>query len=64
LQKSGSYYGEGVATMKVTALNTEHFEERSVNGIPEFPIITEAFSTHHVSREGNLITYDVRDRAR
>lgn len=64
MQKSDHYYGEGVAAMKVIELNTEHFEERPVDGIPELPIVAEAFSTHHVSRAGNLIAYDVRDRAR
>lgn len=64
MQKSDSYYGEGVATMKVAELNTEHFEERLVAGLQKLPIITELLSTHHVSRAGNLIAYDVRDRAR
>ena len=64
MQKSDRHYGEGVAAMKVTELNIEHFEERLVDGIPELPIIAETFSTHHVSRAGNLIAYDVRDRAR
>ena len=64
MQKSDRYYGEGVAAMKVVELNTEHFEERLVDGIPELPIVAEIFSTHHVSRAGNLIAYDVRDRAR
>ena len=64
MQKSDRYYGEGVATMKVIELSTEHFEERLVDGIPELPIIAEIFSTHHVSRAGNLIAYDTRDRAR
>jgi hypothetical protein len=64
MQKSDRHYGEGVATMEVVALNTEHFEERLADGIQELPIVTEAFATHHVSRLGDLIAYDVRDRAR
>jgi hypothetical protein len=45
-------------------LNAENFEERLVDGIQELPIVTAGFSSHHVSRVGNLIAYDVRDRAR
>jgi hypothetical protein len=64
MQKSDHYYGEGVATMKVIELNTERFEERLVDGIQELPVVAKTFSTHHVSRTGNLIAYDVRDRTR
>ena len=61
---SGHHYGEGVATMKVIELNTERFVERLVDGIQELPVVAKTFSTHHVSRTGNLIAYDVRDRTR
>ena len=64
MQKSDRYYGESVSTMKVEQMNTEHFEERLVDGIQELPIVTAGFFAHHVSRVGNLIAYDVRDRAR
>jgi len=64
MQKSEHYYGEGVAAMKVMQLNTEHFAEQPADGIPELPLVTQGFSSHHVSRAGNLIAYDVRDRAR
>jgi hypothetical protein len=50
--------------MKVTALSTEHFAEQPVGQIPELPIVTPGFSSHHVSRAGNLIAHDVRDRVR
>ena len=64
LQNSEHYYGQGVQAMKVTALSTEHFAEQPVGQIPELPIVTPGFSSHHVSRAGNLIAYDVRDRVR
>lgn len=64
MQKSGRYYGEGVAPMKVMDLTTEHFAEQPAESIPELPIVTPGFSTHHVSRAGNLIAYDVRDKVR
>ena len=64
MQKSTHFYGEGVAAMEVVALNTEDFEERVIGGIEQLPMVDETFSSHHVSRAGNLIAYDTRDRAR
>jgi hypothetical protein len=64
MQKNGRHYGKGVAAMKVTELTTAHFAEQPADGIPELPIVTPSFSSHHVSRAGNLIAYDIRDRSR
>jgi hypothetical protein len=64
MQKSENFYGEGVSLMKVTELDTERFKETPISSVPELPLIKTGFSTHHVSRIGDLIAYDVRDRAR
>ena len=64
MQKSQNFYGEGVSLMKVTELNARQFNETPISSIPELPLIKPGFSTHHVSKIGNLIAYDVRDRAR
>jgi hypothetical protein len=64
MQKSQHFYGEGVSLMKITELNAERFNETSITSLPELPLIKPGFATHHVSKIGNLIAYDVRDRAR
>ena len=64
MQKSRHYYGDGVAAMEIATLNTGHFEEHVVVAIPELPFVTPGFASHHVSRAGDLIAYDTRDRAR
>lgn len=64
MQKSENFYGESVSLMKVTELDTERFRETPISCVPELPLIKPGFSTHHVSRIGNLIAYDVRDRVR
>jgi hypothetical protein len=64
IQKSQNYYGQGVSIMKVTELDTERFKETPIAGVLELPFVKPGFSTHHVSRIGNLIAYDVRDRVR
>ena len=64
MQKSRHFYGDGVAAMEIATLNTEYFEEHVVEAIPELPFVTPGFASHHVSRAGDLIAYDTRDRAR
>lgn len=63
-QKSERYYGESISIMKVEILNAEQFSERPVDCIQDLPIVKTGFNSHHVSRVGNLIAYDTRDRAR
>ncbi len=64
MQQSEDHYGQGATAMEITGLNRDSFEEVPVPGIPGLPVSIPDLHTHHLSRSGDLIAYDVRDRVR
>lgn len=64
MQQSSDFYGQGAASMEITVLNKDAFQEVRVPAIPNLPVSIPDLKTHHLSRFGELIAYDTRDRVR
>jgi len=64
MQLSEHYYGEGLSPMMITRLSPDAFAEERVGQIAVFPGMGPGFNSHHASRNGDLVAFDVRDRAR
>jgi hypothetical protein len=64
IQSSRSYYGQGVAAMEITRLTPDAFAEQPTAVIEALPVTLEGFRSHHISRAGNLMAFDTRDRVR
>lgn len=64
MQQSRNHYGEGVQPMRIDVLSPQQFTETPAQTIDCLPGIEKGFPTHHVSRAGNVVAYDTRDRAR
>ncbi|MCA3561692.1 MAG: hypothetical protein IOC82_11760 [Aestuariivirga sp.] len=64
MQRSSRYYGEGLQPMRITDLSPASFTEVAATSIDFLPGIPQNFPSHHMSRMGDVIVYDTRDRAR
>lgn len=64
MQQSRDYYGQGATPMEITVLSSDDFQEILVPAIPDLPVSIPDLRTHHLSRFGEIIAYDVRDRVR
>jgi len=64
MQESRNHYGEGVQPMRIDELSPQRFTESPALTIDCLPGVESGFPSHHVSRAGNLLAYDTRDRAR
>ena len=62
VQKDSRYYGEGMLWMQVDALNAREFAESPFDGSHPMAQLVRSTSPHHICREGDLVTWDVRDR--
>jgi hypothetical protein len=64
MQSSRRFYGEGIRLMQIERLTVTEYRECSFAGDhPVLPIIAD-FSPHHLSMAGDLVAFDIRDRAR
>ena len=64
MQHNPRHYGQGARAMEITELDPKRFREVQTEGIPGLPLLVRELNTHHLSRCGDLIAYDVRDRVR
>jgi hypothetical protein len=64
MQLSKDFYGEGLSPMKITRLSPDVFAEEEAAEIAWFPGMGPGFASHHASRHGDLVAFDVRDLAR
>ncbi|MBL8790323.1 MAG: hypothetical protein JNM45_07480 [Rhizobiales bacterium] len=64
MQHSTDHYGQGACAMEITLLDRQAFQEVPVDCIPGLPLSVTSLNTHHLSRCGDLVAYDVRDRVR
>ena len=64
MQESTQFFGQRVACRRIVELSTQAFREEPIESIPDLPLVVPGFRSHHVSRAGDLLAYDVRDRAR
>jgi hypothetical protein len=64
MQSSVRYSGEGLKLMLLKALDPERFEEVPVAMHTAYSDVVDMLSPHHVSQNGELLAWDVRDRAR
>lgn len=64
MQQSRNHYGEGVQPMRIDELSSQQFTEIPALTIDCLPGIERGFPSHHVSRAGDIVAYDTRDRAR
>ncbi|WP_421693102.1 glucosamine inositolphosphorylceramide transferase family protein [Aestuariivirga sp.] len=64
MQDSPHYYGEGLRPMRILELTRATFHEEPASFIDLFPGFGPDTSSHHVSRAGDIIAWDVRDRMR
>jgi hypothetical protein len=63
-QESRHFYGEGLRLMQVEALTPTEYRERAYDGPHPAQDIVRTWSPHHLSVDGDLIAFDIRDRAR
>jgi hypothetical protein len=64
MQSSARHYGEGMRLMQIKRLDAEGFEEVPAQEANAYTDVVEAMSPHHVARAGDVLCWDVRDRAR
>lgn len=62
IQYSPNYYGEGIRAMRITTLTPAEFQEEPIESIDSLPGITAGFPTHHATRSGDVLAFDIRDR--
>ncbi len=64
MQSSVNHYGEGMQLMLITRLDPDRFEEAPCMIQTPYSDVVEMLSPHHVAQNGELLVWDVRDRAR
>jgi hypothetical protein len=64
MQNSPHHYGEGIRLMLVKRLDPQGFEEVPLMEPMVYSDVVEAMSPHHVAFGGDVLCWDVRDRAR
>jgi Protein of unknown function (DUF1647) len=64
MQKSESHYGQGLQLMLITRLDTKAFEETPCTMHTPYTDVADMLSPHHIAQNGELLVWDVRDRAR
>ncbi len=61
-QENRRHYGVGVRWMRIDTLDERSFAESPYDGVNPLAQVTAGVAPHHVSRHGNLLAWDVRDR--
>jgi Protein of unknown function (DUF1647) len=64
MQSSADHYGQGLRLMLITKLDPEQFEESPCDFQTPYSDVVDMLSPHHVAQNGELLVWDVRDRAR
>ena len=62
MQDSPHHYGEGLRPMRILDLTRQAFHEAEALSIDLFPGFHPGFCSHHASRDGDIVVWDVRDR--
>lgn len=62
MQCSQRYYGEGLCPMRILELTRKEYREEPATAIGPFPGFGPGFISHHASRAGAIVAYDLRDR--
>lgn len=62
MQENPNYYGESLRYMRIERLTPAEFREVPVDGGHPLVDLAQRYSPHHVSRSGDLVAWDVRDR--
>jgi hypothetical protein len=61
-QCNARYYGDGLRWMRIEALNEREYQETPFTGTHGLVQLAERLGPHHVSSQGDLVAWDVRDR--
>jgi hypothetical protein len=64
MQSSSKHYGQGMQLMLITKLDTKSFEETPCTLHTVYSDVVDVLSPHHIAQNGELLAWDVRDRAR